>query len=441
MKRMVQRSTWKLLPILTSVLVSITIFSNIRNAWSLEGKREDDESITSILLSNISCQNLFDGEEQEAAMAKMLQVNSSSIIDAILDSSDSCNTIEKLFRFFPTLSAEENDFPIAYAMLVHKDVIQVMMLLSALYQLQNQFCIAVDGNSNERFWNVLRKLASCYSNIQIFRVKKIEWCSFGIIEAVFDCVVRLANSTLQWNYIQILSGVDAPLKTNLESVRILKALNGSFNTEILPFERYRLHGKRAKRSPLPLVKSSMSVVFSREAANFMVANQVVHEQLTFLKGTICPDESFWATIAGNPHKLAMPGGFDAKEFLRRKFGKNYAKWWFRANVGPWITPPNTSKIELQEQKPFLDNYVISRYQQWQIRPNSRCRGRYYRLSCIFGVDDLPILVRRHELVAHKLYIDFQPAAFLCLIREIRQRSLHPVQFDANIYKNLPDGPI
>ncbi|EYC12088.1 hypothetical protein Y032_0048g1604 [Ancylostoma ceylanicum] len=83
-----------------------------------------------------------------------------------------------------------------------------------------------------------------FSPVSAKRAKKIEWCSFEIIEAIFECVVRLSKSTVQWKYIQILSGVDAPLKTNLEMVRIFKALNGSFNTEVLPFERYRLHGKR-----------------------------------------------------------------------------------------------------------------------------------------------------------------------------------------------------
>ncbi|VDK62261.1 unnamed protein product [Cylicostephanus goldi] len=77
---MVQRSKWKLLPSLASVLVTVTIMGNIRNAWvDLEG--------------------------------------------------ESCDTITKLFPFFPTLSAEEGDFPIAYAMLVHKDVTQVFFFL------------------------------------------------------------------------------------------------------------------------------------------------------------------------------------------------------------------------------------------------------------------------------------------------------------------------
>ncbi|KHJ81539.1 Core-2/I-Branching enzyme [Oesophagostomum dentatum] len=115
----------------------------------------------------------------------------------------SCDTIEKLFHFFPTLSDEERDFPIAYAMLMNKDAVQVMMLLSAIYQPQNQFYIAVDGKSDEKIWKAMRELSNCYPNIFVFRAKKIEWCSFEIIEAIFECVIYLSKSEVRWRYLQV----------------------------------------------------------------------------------------------------------------------------------------------------------------------------------------------------------------------------------------------
>ncbi|EYC12090.1 hypothetical protein Y032_0048g1606 [Ancylostoma ceylanicum] len=79
------------------------------------------------MLGNVSCEALFSGDEEEASMAKQLNYNGTSIVDAILDGSDSCATIQRLFGFFPTLSDEEREFPIAYAMLVHKDAAQVLI--------------------------------------------------------------------------------------------------------------------------------------------------------------------------------------------------------------------------------------------------------------------------------------------------------------------------
>ncbi|KAL6729115.1 hypothetical protein Aduo_000200 [Ancylostoma duodenale] len=137
----------------------------------------------------------------------------------------------------------------------------------------------------------------------------------------------------------------------------------------------------------------------------------------------------------------MPGGFNATEFLARKFGEKFSTWWFRVLMRPWTPQPNFPKEIILNAGVEMDSYAVARYQQWVMYPNSTCRGRYYLLSCIFGVDDLPTLVKRHELIAHKLYLDFQPAAFLCLVKEIRQRSLHPVPFTAAGYDSLPNGPV
>ncbi|VDO92104.1 unnamed protein product, partial [Heligmosomoides polygyrus] len=215
---------------------------------------------------------IFMGDEVEAAKAKRLRFNGSEIVEAIVDSKNRCDLFRRLFDFFPTLSKEERQFPLAYAMLVHKDLVQVLMLLSAVYQPQNQFCVAVDGKADQKFWMAINELSNCYPNIAVVVSSK---------EVFYNLLLRISPSLTYSLYLKrngclskILSGVDAPLKTNLEMVRILTALNGSFNTEISPFERYRLRRKRSKDSPLPLVKSSLSAAFSRESANFMTNSEV-----------------------------------------------------------------------------------------------------------------------------------------------------------------------
>jgi hypothetical protein len=36
-------------------------------------------------------------------------------------------------------------------------------------------------------------------------------------------------------------------------------------------------------------------------------------------------------------------------------------------------------------------------------------GKFVSDSCVFGMDDVPFLVKRPELVVHKMYLDFEPA--------------------------------
>lgn len=61
-------------------------------------------------------------------------------------------------------------------------------------------------------------------------------------------------------------------------------------------------------------------------------------------------------------------------------------------------------------------------------------------SCVYGVRDLPTLILRSELVAHKFYLDFQPAGYFCLYESVRKRALdrkNQVEFSAEPYGALP----
>ncbi|KAH7703358.1 Fukutin [Aphelenchoides avenae] len=90
------------------------------------------------------------------------------------------------------------------------------------------------------------------------------------------------------------------------------------------------------------------------------------------------------------------------------------------------------------EEPFtLPDNMIGWYATWA--PAGPCHGRYASSSCVFGVGDLPVLYRRGELMAHKLYLDTQPAAFFCLYERVRLRAFDPLQqrFRATAYAHIP----
>uniref|UniRef100_A0A1I7T4P0 Core-2/I-Branching enzyme n=1 Tax=Caenorhabditis tropicalis TaxID=1561998 RepID=A0A1I7T4P0_9PELO len=225
---------------------------------------------------------MFNGDRKALARGSLFEFDESRI------KISECEDFRTVFGFFETArSEEEKEFPLAYGMLIHDNFIQLTLLLSAIYQPQNQFCLAVDGNSTKEFVEQVALLASCYPNIHYFITDKIKWCGYEILTSVFQCVDYLSRLPSDWKYFQYLSGVDAPLKSNLE----MKVLS----------------------------------------------------QIEFLRGTTCADESLWATIAGNPDKLAMPGGFNAAKWLRKHRGAN-------------------------------SDYYVSRYQQYVNRPPAKCQG-------------------------------------------------------------------
>ncbi|TKR73868.1 hypothetical protein L596_021122 [Steinernema carpocapsae] len=259
---------------------------------------------------------------------------------------------------------------------------------------------------------------------------KVNWCDFSVLRGVYGCVQYLSRLDADWKYYQYLSGVDLPLKTNLEMVRIFKKLNGSFNSGIYDLENYRY--KHRSMPPLTLWKSSLSATFSRESANFMIKSPKVQQLYDYLKHTACPDESFWTTIAGNPKELSMPGGFDATLWKQKLTG---------------VYQPKNKNVTNKRERDFKyglyspEKYYISRYQIWYDKKmRFRCHGKFTSASCVFGVSDLPMLAIRPELVAHKMYFSVQPATYFCLYEHVKRRALSGKDdFNVDAYGDLP-GP-
>lgn len=80
----------------------------------------------------------------------------------------SCENIRSFFDFNMTpLSEEEANYPLAYGMIVYKDLAQLYFTMSSIYHPQNAYCIAVDKKSSAKFKKGLQKLAECLPNVII----------------------------------------------------------------------------------------------------------------------------------------------------------------------------------------------------------------------------------------------------------------------------------
>ncbi|VDK57622.1 unnamed protein product [Cylicostephanus goldi] len=79
------------------------------------------------------------------------------------------------------------------------------------------------------------------------------------------------------------------------------------------------------------------------------------------------------------------------------------------------------------------NYYLARHQVWY----NDCGGKLVYESCVFGVDDLANMLEQPHLIAHKMHLDFQPAAFFCVLKEIRERENKPKPLNLTLYSELP----
>lgn len=75
---------------------------------------------------------------------------------------------EKLLFPSRPSTEEEAQFPLAYGLLVNgNNSMQVYFLLSAVYQPQNAYCIAIDAKSAELLKDDLEVLGNCFPNIYV----------------------------------------------------------------------------------------------------------------------------------------------------------------------------------------------------------------------------------------------------------------------------------
>jgi len=66
----------------------------------------------------------------------------------------------------------------------------------------------------------------------------------------------------------------------------------------------------------------------------------------------------------------------------------------------------------------------------------KCYGKNIRGVCVFGVGDLPLLIRRRELFANKFDFKRSPLALDCLEAWLRHKEICPPAFDFHYYSNL-----
>ena len=111
------------------------------------------------------------------------------------------------------------------AIVMHKDVCQFERLLRAIYRPSNYYCIHLDGKSN--VLKSVEALANCFpGRVGVLSKVNVTWGDASVLVANLECMQWLVNKG-EWKYFINLVGQEFPLKTNLQLIRILMAINGA----------------------------------------------------------------------------------------------------------------------------------------------------------------------------------------------------------------------
>ncbi|KAK6187397.1 hypothetical protein SNE40_005436 [Patella caerulea] len=374
----------------------------------------------SFQIKNVSCAKVLQGDESEIKRVRKQRYNIPND-QTLIDHTYNCDLFRQVYGYNNILNTEEEkQFPIAFNILLYKDVAQVEILLRVIYRPQNYYCLHVDGFSPDLVHKAAKSLADCFDNVFIVsKTENIVYESFQRLQADLNCMAdHLAKP--DWKYLINLPSQELPLKTNLQIVRILKLLN---NTNQVGCRRgvgmilrrfvYRYEYIYNKNRTYKIVnthnkyklpprgflaaKGSAYGLFTHQFVKYVLTSQIAKDVLDWCRGILSPDEYYWAILNFN-HHVQVPGS---------------------------------------GQEACLHVTALSTYASWSItKTPDKCHGKWMRNICVFGGGDLNMLLNRSELFANKFELEYSYTAIQCLSEWLHNQTLSPQTIDAQVYKRL-----
>ena len=116
----------------------------------------------------MGCTGLFDGNKAVQSATKELEKHWKYVPGTpaqYIALTQNCSVFVKHRKYITRVSPEESSFPIAFSMMVYRDIEQVERLLRTVYRRSNVYCIHVDDKVSSSFKNAIRGIANCFDNV------------------------------------------------------------------------------------------------------------------------------------------------------------------------------------------------------------------------------------------------------------------------------------
>nr|XP_057911455.1 beta-1,3-galactosyl-O-glycosyl-glycoprotein beta-1,6-N-acetylglucosaminyltransferase 7 isoform X2 [Doryrhamphus excisus] len=294
--------------------MSVMVFSVIYLRGKLPKEAPPMEPLTCRPFSAQCCAFLPATHEQTKWHRRDCQIQS-----YITNNDLQCSHFMTDLHFISTpLSDEEENYPLAFILTVHKELELFVRILRAIYMPQNVYCVHVDAKAPQEYRAAIMKLVNCFENIFLSsRSEIVTYAGFSRLKADLNCMTDLVKSKVGWRKVVNLCGQDFPIKSNLELVRYMQSkewrdinmtpgikqpAHMRHRTQLQHKEivGYHMALKGLKKGPPP---HNMQIYFgtayyalTRGFVNFVLKSPKARDLLEWSRDTFSPDEHYWVTL-------------------------------------------------------------------------------------------------------------------------------------------------
>lgn len=276
------------------------------------------------------CSAILNGEATALQLGEDCEKGKTKIFHIQIPNPIDCSRIKQDLHFITSsMSQEEDNYPLAYIITIHKEFDMFVKLLRAIYRPQNLYCIHVDKRSPEDYQRKVKSLSDCFDNIFLAsKMEHVVYGGFSRLQADINCMKDLVNSAVAWKEVINLCGQDFPIKTNREIIWYIRNKWGgrnitpgtqqplhmkyrteySYKEEIKNGEAqiFRLnHRKTAPPLELTIYFGTAYYVLTRQFVQFVLEDARAIALLEWSRDTYSPDEHYWVTLnrlKGKLHK-------------------------------------------------------------------------------------------------------------------------------------------
>ena len=400
-----------------------------RNYCNVTSLKSWENGLVTLLQPRIkaNCEALRKGDERELKrVKKQLQTWVSAESDYIFFKSlNNCSHIVDEYSNNFYVSSEEENYPVAYILVVYTNVQQVLRLLKAIYQPHNLYCIHPDAKQEPKFIRAFQAISRCLDNVFVAsKLEKVYYRHHSIMDAQLSCMQDLMRfKPSRWRYAINLCGRELPLKTNREIVQNLIKLNGSsaIHSSELPngdrVDRFLFKANlsdgyimktQKKLGPVPynlkLYKGLNYMVVARSFVSFLLTNATAVAFRKYLKDVKIPEEHFYSTLY---HAPGVPGG-----------------------------PPKNATI-----MPNVETCIWMNSGQARRHPQELCKGSVVHDLCILSSGDLPTVyskgvnAHRPTFFFNKYFIEWDHIIMDCMEERLVEQNKLEYENDCLIASN------